>query len=160
MLHIFTHASAKFLLLLVAGSLIYSVHKRKIVEMSGLASKLPVASTLMLIGALTISGAPPFAVFQSEWRIFSGGMANGFSFITFVAIILTAVTTGYYLYTIKKMIWGELNQELKESTESHKLMILSMAIVALLALVLGFAPGLISDKTDIIASTLLENMTR
>ena len=157
-LHIFTHATAKFLLLLVAGSLIYSIHKRKIVEMSGLASKLPVASTLMLIGALTISGAPPFAVFQSEWRIFSGGMANGFSFITLVAIILTAMTTGYYLYTIKKMIWGELKQELKEATESHTLMILSMVIVASLALVLGFAPGLISDKTDIIASTLLENM--
>lgn len=67
MFHLMTHASFKALLFLAAGSVIIAMHhEQDIRKMGGLVKKLPVTYGCMLIGALALSGIPPFAGFFSK----------------------------------------------------------------------------------------------
>jgi NADH-quinone oxidoreductase subunit L len=67
MFHLMTHASFKALLFLGAGSVIIAMHhEQDIRRMGGLIKKLPITYVCMLIGALALSGIPPFAGFFSK----------------------------------------------------------------------------------------------
>ena len=167
LLHVFTHGSAKFLLLLVAGSFIYSVHRRKISELGGLAGKLPATATLALVGALSISGAPPFGGFQSEWRVFVGGMERASSLalygtewafwtvMTWIGVLLTALTAAYYMWTVMKILYGKMRPAFVDASESPSLMLVSMGVAGFIALLFGFAPGIITAYTDRFAQLMV-----
>jgi NADH-quinone oxidoreductase subunit L len=67
MFHLMTHASFKALLFLAAGSVIVAMHhEQDIRKMGGLIKKLPITYICMLIGALALSGIPPFSGFFSK----------------------------------------------------------------------------------------------
>jgi NADH-quinone oxidoreductase subunit L len=65
--HVTTHAFFKALLFLAAGSVIHAMSgEQDIRKMGGLRKKLPVTYVVFLIGALAISGMPPFSGFFSK----------------------------------------------------------------------------------------------
>lgn len=65
--HLATHAFFKALLFLAAGSVIIGMHhEQDMRKMGGLAKYMPVTYITFLIGALAVSGIPPFAGFYSK----------------------------------------------------------------------------------------------
>lgn len=64
--HILSHSLFKSLLFLTVGVVIYATGKRKIDEMAGLGKKTPLVGACFLIGALSISGIPPFNGYVSK----------------------------------------------------------------------------------------------
>ncbi len=64
--HLFTHAFFKALLFLGAGSIIHAVHTQDIREMGGLGVKMKTTAWTFAIGALALSGIPPFSGFWSK----------------------------------------------------------------------------------------------
>src|SRR5579872_1613255 len=65
--HVFTHAFFKALLFLGAGSVIHAMSgEQDMRNMGGLAHKIPVTYSTMLIATLAIAGIPPFAGFFSK----------------------------------------------------------------------------------------------
>jgi hydrogenase-4 component F len=67
--HAGTHLLAKALLFFCAGAIIYKLDIRKISELGGLATKMPVTATCFFVGALSIGGLPPFGGFMSKYTI-------------------------------------------------------------------------------------------
>ncbi len=67
MYHTINHAIFKGLLFMGAGSVVYTTHTKNIEDLGGLIKKMPWTSLLFLIGAVSISGLPPFNGFVSEW---------------------------------------------------------------------------------------------
>jgi hydrogenase-4 component D len=76
-LHILAHGVGKALLFLSVGSLSFAAGTRHIRELSGVRERAPVAAVGFLIGALTVTGVPPFAGFWSKLLIVTGGVALG-----------------------------------------------------------------------------------
>jgi NADH-quinone oxidoreductase subunit L len=66
MFHLFNHAFFKALLFLCAGAVIHAVGTQDIFKMGGLRKLMPITSMAMLVGALALSGIPPFAGFFSK----------------------------------------------------------------------------------------------
>ncbi|MES2217263.1 MAG: NADH-quinone oxidoreductase subunit L [Pseudomonadota bacterium] len=65
--HLVTHAFFKALLFLAAGSVIIALHhEQDMRKMGGLARYLPITYLTFMIGALSLSGIPPFAGFYSK----------------------------------------------------------------------------------------------
>ncbi|HET6946281.1 MAG TPA: NADH-quinone oxidoreductase subunit L, partial [bacterium] len=64
--HLMTHAFFKALLFLAAGSVIHAMHTNDMKEMGGLGRVMPWTYGTMLVGALALSGVPPFAGFWSK----------------------------------------------------------------------------------------------
>ena len=71
-LHIFNHAFFKSLLFLGAGAIIKTYRKRSVTEIRGVLRTMPFESVVMVIGMLSITGAPLFSGFVSKTLIKKG----------------------------------------------------------------------------------------
>jgi NADH-quinone oxidoreductase subunit L len=76
--HVLTHAFFKALLFLCSGAVIHAMHEEQdIQKMGGLKGYLPITYWTFVVGAIAISGIPPFAGFFSKdeilWKAFADG---------------------------------------------------------------------------------------
>jgi NADH-quinone oxidoreductase subunit L len=95
MFQLITHAFFKALLFLTAGSVIHAMSgEQDMRRMGGLARRIPFTYVMMWIGALALSGIPPFAGYFSKDAIVDAaffGRGGGYTFIcTELATYLTA----------------------------------------------------------------------
>jgi formate hydrogenlyase subunit 3/multisubunit Na+/H+ antiporter MnhD subunit len=103
--------------------------ERDLRRLGGLFSTMPITSMAFLVGGLSIAGTPPLAGFFSEWMIFKGGIdANQLAY-TFLAILATALTAGYYLRTF---MYAFQVGEPKRLSEAPTTMITTMMILVIL----------------------------
>lgn len=93
LLHIFNHALFKSLLFLGAGVIIKAYKTKKIKEIRGVMRTMPVVSIFMIIGMLSITGAPFFNGFISKSIIKYGIQDSGIKYwILFIVNIGTATS--------------------------------------------------------------------
>ncbi|MFW5891453.1 MAG: complex I subunit 5 family protein [bacterium] len=76
LMHIFNHAFFKSLLFLGAGVIITRYNKRRVTDIRGVFKKMPLVSILMIIGMLSITGAPIFNGYISKTIIKYGLKGN------------------------------------------------------------------------------------
>ncbi|MFC4777861.1 NADH-quinone oxidoreductase subunit L [Paenibacillus sp. GCM10023252] len=93
--HLFTHAFFKALLFLAAGSVIHAVHTQNIQEMGGLGTRMRITAWTFAIGALALSGIPPFSGFWSKDVILSAALDH--NPLLFGVGLLTAFCTALYM---------------------------------------------------------------
>jgi NADH-quinone oxidoreductase subunit L len=108
--HLFTHASFKALLFLGAGSVIHAMHhEQDMRKMGGLAKKLPVTWTMMLIGTLALTGVGiphlgGFAGFHSKDAIIEAAYAaHTPSNYAFWVLVIAAFMTSFYSWRLMFM---------------------------------------------------------
>lgn len=75
--------------------------------------------------------------------IFSGGLASGKFLITFIAIISTGITAGYYLWFLWRVFFGATPRKLENTKEASWMLRIPIIVLAATALVLGIWPNLI-----------------
>lgn len=72
LLHILNHSLFKSLLFYAAGAVYQLTGTRNLAQLGGLIKSMPQTAGLFLVGALAISGFPPFNGFVSEYLIYRG----------------------------------------------------------------------------------------
>ncbi len=90
------HAIAKSFCFFVAGIIGTGFGTQEITSIRGLSRSAPFTALALVAGAFAIAGAPPFAIFISEFMIFKAGIASGqyvavTLLATFVAIAFCAI---------------------------------------------------------------------
>ncbi|MDP6906426.1 MAG: NADH-quinone oxidoreductase subunit L [Candidatus Thalassarchaeaceae archaeon] len=142
--HLFNHAMAKGMLFMASGSVIHEMHHahdhvhvydddehdhdfdpQDMRNMGGLASKLPVTSTAMMLGSMSIIGIPLIGGFWSKegivgqaWNVY----LNGGTLILFPALLVlaTAGMTGFYMSRMWFMTFaGKPKSEAAEHVHEH-----------------------------------------
>jgi len=91
LLHTLNHSLFKSLLFYSSGSVIQQIHTRNVERMGGLIKFMSFTAGAFLIGALAISGLPPFNGFVSEFLIYSS-FIHGLTGAGFYSIILFFVS--------------------------------------------------------------------
>jgi NADH-quinone oxidoreductase subunit M len=153
MFHYLSHGMGKGILFMVAGILIVQVHGvRSISKLGGLATKMPVTATTALIGFLAIVGVPPTSGFISEFLIFFGAIKSAVEpflieklIISIGAVVWSAVTAGYALWTMKRVFFGKLPASLAEVKEAPYTMTVPLIVLAATTIVLGVFPDLVTS---------------
>ena len=145
-----SHGFGKAILFLVAGVLISQTGTRSIKKMGGLADKMPWTAVMAVIGFLTIGGVPPTMGFMSKFFIFAGVFNNGLAtpelvWAGIVGIVMTILTIGYAFWTIRRVFYGPLPEHLKNVKEAPLTMLLPIVVFAVLVIVLGIWPTLITQ---------------
>jgi NADH-quinone oxidoreductase subunit M len=151
MFHYLSHGMGKGILFMVAGIIIVQAHgTRSISKLGGLARKMPVTATAALIGFLTILGVPPTSGFISEFLIFLGLINSAMHPLIFQklivaigAVVSTALTAGYTLWTMKRVFFGSMPAELGEVVEAPLTMTVPLIALAGTAIFLGIFPDLV-----------------
>ena len=150
LLHVLNHSIFKSLLFMGAGAILQKTKSRHIDQMGGLIKTMPITGKTFMVGAISISGLPPFNGFISEFLIylaaFQGLQLNGSTFILMMlSIISLALIGGLAAACFTKVIGivflGEPRSEkAAAATECGFTMTAPMVVLAFCCLVIGIIP--------------------
>ena len=136
--HLTTHGFFKALLFLSAGSVIHSMHhEQDMRKMGGLFSKIPFTGTMMWIGSLAIIGFPYFSGYYSKESILENAyfVSTNMGLYAYVVGIITVLLTAFYSWRLLFMTFHgstrASNDIFNQVNESPKVMIVSLAFLAL-----------------------------
>lgn len=163
--HTMNHAVFKSLLFLSAGAVISRTHTRDMEKYGGLIRSMPYTALFFLVGALAISGLPPFNGFVSEWLTFQSLFAGlltkstALSSLFLAATASLAVTGGLAAACFVKAFGitflaqprSQLGKNAQESASAQRI---SMGFLAVLCLVLGIGSSVILTYLRTIISVL------
>lgn len=142
LLHILNHSLAKPLMFFASGRIQAYYGSTKIEKVRGVLSGLPFLGILILIGALSLAGSPPFNIFISEFTILRAGVDKGLWFAVGLFLIFVVMVFYGMLSGFGKILFGE-----EESTMASSLNIrgsgvtlqnIMMFLLAFSILILGF----------------------
>jgi len=164
MFHYLSHGMGKGILFMVAGIIITQVHgTRSISKLGGLARKMPITATAALIGFLTILGVPPTSGFISEFLIFFGFINSAMHplilqkvIVAIGAIVSTALTAGYTLWTMKRIFFGSLPAEMAQVAEAPSTMTVPLIVLAATVIFLGILPDTVLSGMLAQISTMIK----
>jgi NADH-quinone oxidoreductase subunit L len=146
MFHLTTHAFFKALLFLSAGSVIIGLHhEQDIWKMGNLRKKMPVTFWTFLIGALALSGIPPFSGFYSKDSILAQCLEQGrehpmLGYPLFGVAVFVAGLTAFYTFRLFFVVFSgkEKSDHAKHAHESPLVITAPLMILAVFAAIGGF----------------------
>ena len=112
LLHLIGHSFTKSLLFLAVGAISYSTGIRKISALSGLGKRMPLTGLAFVLGALAISGVPPFNMFWSKFFIIAGAfqLHSGWGWtLGLLALIESVAGFAWFLHVVHKVIFGTVS---------------------------------------------------
>lgn len=150
--HAMNHTLFKGLLFLAAGAVLHQTGITDLNRLGGLSKRMPHTTALFLIGAFSISGIPPFNGFASKWMIYQATYMKavetgniGFLLVTIIALVTSVLTLASFVKVSQSVFFGQLPTELENVKEAPFGMRLAMGILALLCVVTGLFPNLVTN---------------
>ena len=135
--HLLNHAAFKSLLFLCSGSVVRSTGTRDIREAAGIGRVLPCTGFLTRIGALSISGVPPFNGFFSKLLVVIAIVWAGHWFLGLVMVTTSLITLLAFIKVQRYLLDTEPSESTAQREESPLPMLAAMTILAILCVGLG-----------------------
>lgn len=149
--HTLGHALVKSLLFLAAGAVDQAAHTRDIDRLGGLNRTMPWTGALFLIGALTIAGLPPLALFGAEWMLLQSiialGTAGGFLvLVAWICAVAVALTGGLAVAAFARafaiaFLGAPRSPGASNAVEAPRAMRAALVMLAILVLGIGLLPN-------------------
>ena len=153
LLFILMHGLAKGGLFLCAGIVEQNTKTKDITKLGGLITTMPVTAFSFLACAFSVMGIPPFGGFFSKYLVFSGAANSGKMLITAIFLV-GAVMTILYLFRIFNLIFlGEPHKA--PVKEGSKVMVFSVATLAILSMIAGIYIKFPSDFVQIAVKQMM-----
>ena len=154
--HIINHVFYKALLFMTAEAIFFRIGTRDTNKMGGLARNMKWTAAFYIIGALAISGIPPFNGFASKLLIYETVLQFN-PVLAVIAMFVSLVTLASFVKVFYSAFTGPEMPAYREVREVPKSMIIGMAILAACVIFFGLFPGLIVDKIVAPATEALIN---
>lgn len=167
-LHILNHSLFKSLLFYTAGSVYQQTHTRNIEQLGGLIKKMPKTALFFLLGAIAISGLPPFNGFISEFLIYSGMFKSLQTAGLFTDIVIMfsfaalAIIGGLAIFCFTKVfsiifLGTPRSEKVKHAKEVDNSMIIPNFIIGIMIIAIGFLPFLFMNPLAQIVGEFTHN---
>jgi multicomponent Na+:H+ antiporter subunit D len=130
LMHIFNHAMFKSLLFMGAGIIINTYGIRRITDIRGVFKKLPYTSIFMIIGMLSITGAPLFNGFVSKTVIKYGVKGSN---IKSTMLFIINLGTSISFIKLSQIFFGSSRIKRSRNTNGN----LAMFLLAVMCIMLG-----------------------
>jgi hydrogenase-4 component F len=107
MQQIVSHTVTKSFCFFAAGATLLAVGTREIAAVRGLIRRAPLAGAALVVGGLAITGAPPLAVFLSEFAILRAGVAGGHYVATGLLAVFIVIAFFGVMVHVNRMVFGQ-----------------------------------------------------
>ncbi len=134
LLQMIGHALAKSLMFFASGQVGLRYGTKQIDGVAGVVASMPVTGAILIVGALALTGSPPFGIFISEFSILTAGFQRGQGLPAMVVLTLIALIFIRFLDPINRMAFGKAAVDLPRGEISRTALI---AMIASLILVVG-----------------------
>jgi hydrogenase-4 component F len=91
-LQAFNHSVSKVALFLLSGNIVQAAGTKELKDIRGVLSTSPLVGILLCLAAFSVTGAPPFGAFVSEWWILTQSAAQGKWFVVVALTIALALS--------------------------------------------------------------------
>jgi hydrogenase-4 component F len=145
LLHVINHGVTKALVFLIAGDAIARYGTRDMRLMKGFLGIAPVAGTLLLMGAFSLAGTPPFSIFVSELMVIAAGIATGHFVIVGVFLAAVVIIFAGLIHHVGQMVFGSADGTADKSREAVSPLV-AMLLLAAVMLLLGVWIPLRADR--------------
>ena len=166
LLHVFNHSLFKSLLFFGAGAVLTATGERDMEHLGGLIHRMPQTAFLFLVGCAAISALPPLNGFVSEWLTFqaillspqlpSWGLKLLVPAVGALLALSAALAAACFVKAYGVTFLGRPRTTAAEgATETDRLSLAAMALLAALCLIVGILPGLFIDALAPVSSALI-----
>jgi formate hydrogenlyase subunit 3/multisubunit Na+/H+ antiporter MnhD subunit len=166
LVHIWNHAVMKGLMFLGAGSVLHACHTKDLEELGGLFGRMPLTATVLILGAVAIAGLPPLNGFVSEWLLYSGLLHGALAvegpggvavLVTIAAVSMVgAMAVLCFARVVSVALLGTpRGAGAERAHESSLWMTAPMVVLALAAIALSLAPGVVFGPVKRVLAQLL-----
>jgi len=166
----FSHGIISAMLFLLAGVIYDRTGNRMIANYSGLSTKMPSYTAMVVVAFFASMGLPGFSGFIAEIMVFLGAFKSSsvqgplHESLAIIATLGLVLGATYYLWTLQRMFFGPFN--LKGSISHHNIFDLNtreyilLTPLAIATLVFGIFPQPIIDIIDPFAKHFAEFILR
>jgi len=139
--HVIVHAAGKTLAFFGAGGLLSRYETREADGVRGVIRAAPFTGVMVLLGALAITGVPPFGIFRSELLIVTGGFSHSrYALAGLLVVFANVAFVGVY-QVFHRMVLSPGEATAGDRTHvgrpEQPLMAVAMVISLIVVLVLG-----------------------
>ncbi len=138
MLQVMGHTLTKSFCFFAAGAVLAALGTQDIARVRGLIRRRPGAGVALLFGGLALGGAPPFALFLSEFSVLKAGFTSGDYVWAALLLLFIAIAFFAIMNHVSRMVFG--TDEGAPAGESERLptpCVLTLVALAVPVLVLG-----------------------
>jgi len=154
--HIINNALYKGLLFLTAEALFFSLGTRDLNRMGGMARNMKYTTIFYIIGALAISGIPPFNGFTSKLMIYES--VYQFSpLLAIIAMLVSILTLASFTKAFQSAFTGPALPQYGHVTEVPRPMLFGMGILAVLIIFFSLFPSIVVNTIVTPATDALIN---
>lgn len=157
--HVISHGILKALLFMGVGLIMRGTGRRQIDELGGLSRRMPWVTMGLGIGAIAISGMPPFCAFHSEWMIFSAGISSPYPVLAYFELLAPLFTAAYALWFVVRLAFNPVPPGLRVS-RNPRAMRWSFCFLVILALLVGLYPAPVYRWVERAAALVLPTADR
>ena len=150
-LHLYNHAAAKAAMFMTVGIIDHEAGTRDVRLLGNLKKLMPKTHVLAVIAALSLIGIPPMGGFITKEMLYEvslhpGGPGSWSWFWPYLTVFAGVFTALYHLRFLSEPYWQAAEGEAPKHPHDPPLgMLAAPAILVLLALAFGLAPGLIEN---------------
>jgi len=156
LLHMGYHALTKPVLFFAAGNVQQHYHTLDFRRIGGgLAHSMPATALVLGVGAVAVSGLPPFGLFVSELTILAGGFASGNAWVSGVMLASLLLVFCGVLIKLARLILGPARAAAppREPVAAGRTVAMSLPLAALLLFSL-WVPGSLLQLLELAANII------
>src|ERR1700691_1097469 len=109
--HMLNHSLNKSLMFFGAGNALRAYETKEILKIRHVLKVSPVTGTLWLLGAVGIAGAPPFALFLSEFTILRAGIGGRYRWAAVLFVVFLIIVFIGFLAHFRAMYFDDAPEE-------------------------------------------------
>ncbi len=143
--HIFNDVLDIGLLFLVAGAVIYVTKESNLNKLGGLAHSMKYSSIFFIIGMAAVSGLPPLNGFASKILIYES-VYKVSPITSIIAILASIFMLAIFVKIFHSVFMGPKLSEFATCKEAPKLMLGSMAVIAVIMIFFGLFPDFVVNN--------------
>ena len=143
-LQMVAHSITKPILFFSAGNVIQTYGTRDMRSIHGLGRTMPFSAFMLTAGSLAIIGAPPFAVFVSEFTLLSASIDAGAIWLTVLMVLALSIVFAGFTRNVFPMIMGTCDRKITK--DRHPSRFVPRVVLFVLSLAMGlFMPEQLKD---------------
>jgi hydrogenase-4 component F len=150
LLHMLNHAVTKSMLFFTSGNILLRFKTKAMDEVRGLGRAMPLTALFLVLGALAITGSPPFSIFISELTVVYGGLQQGQYLVVALTLLFLIVIFAAFLWHVLRMVFGN-GAEPAAKGEVSRLNLVVIGVMMVVAVVFGlYLPDFLGRALDAI----------
>ena len=153
-----SHGFISAAMFLSVGVLYDRLHTRQIADYGGVIHAMPTFGAFAVFFAMANCGLPGTSGFVGEFMVIMGAMQNNF-WIALIAASSLIFGAAYSLWMVKRVFYGEArNQKISALKDISWREFFILSVLALLIILIGIYPKIITDMTNATTVQFLEYM--